>query len=87
MGRSSATSVIYNGKEIDCLDRLREIVDRIKSIEQVVVVPYVRGATISRIRNAVAWNDFGQKAQPDFVRLPFNEQVYILYSAGTTGLA
>jgi acetoacetyl-CoA synthetase len=81
-----ATSYRYGGREIDCIERVRDIVDRIKSIEAVVVVPYMRGATISQIRHAVPWNDFGQKARLDFVRLPFNHPVYILYSSGTTGL-
>jgi len=82
----TAASYRYAGREIDCLDRVREIVDRIPSIKSVVVVPYLGGATISHIRDAVPWNDFGRKAQVEFVRLPFNHPVYILYSSGTTGL-
>jgi acetoacetyl-CoA synthetase len=82
----TATSYRYGGREIDCLDRVRDIVARIPSIQHVVVVPYLRGATISQIRDSVPWNDFGRRAQPEFVRLPFNHPVYIVYSSGTTGL-
>jgi acetoacetyl-CoA synthetase len=82
----TAASYRYNGREIDCLDRVHEIVDRIPSIERTVVIPYLGGAKISHIRGAIPWNDFGRKATPDFVRLPFNHPIYILYSSGTTGL-
>src|SRR5207249_3734290 len=34
----------YGGKDIDCLERVREIADRIPGIERVVVVPYLRDA-------------------------------------------
>jgi acetoacetyl-CoA synthetase len=81
----------YGGREIDCLDRIRDIADRIPEIERVVVVPYLRDSPdLSRIRAAEAWGDFAppQTAAPsmEFVRLPFDHPVYIMYSSGTTGL-
>jgi acetoacetyl-CoA synthetase len=83
-----ATSYRYAGKDIDCLPRVREIVDRIPAIRHVVVVPYRADASLSGIRGAVAWEDFTAKtpASPEFARLPFDHPLYIMYSSGTTGL-
>ncbi len=81
----------YGGKEIDCLERVAEIARLIPSIEQVVVVPWLRGAPeLSPIRNAVRWDAFLDGAigepPPAPLRLPFDHPLYIMYSSGTTGL-
>jgi len=78
----------YAGKEIDCLSRVREVRDRIPSIEQVVVVGYLRERPqIGSIRGAVRWSDFlDAPPQPGFTRLPFDHPLVIMYSSGTTGL-
>jgi acetoacetyl-CoA synthetase len=80
----------YNGKEVDTLARLAEIVSLIPSIERVVVVPYVREAPdAAKIPRAVRWGDFlapHAAKEPTFRRLPFNHPLYILYSSGTTGV-
>ena len=92
-----AASYRYSGKEIDCLDRVREIVDRIPEIRQVVVVPYLtrsqpgrsEGSVLPGLRNAIWWDDFNaphENAPLHFERLPFDHPVYIMYSSGTTGL-
>jgi acetoacetyl-CoA synthetase len=47
------------GKEIDSLERVRDIVDQIPSIERVVVVPWMRPHPgIGVIRSGVSWSDF-----------------------------
>jgi acetoacetyl-CoA synthetase len=84
-----AASYRYSGRVIDCLARVRDIVDRIPQIERTVVVPYLaNGLDISGIRGAVAWNEFiaGSAAPLRFERLPFDHPLYIMYSSGTTGL-
>jgi acetoacetyl-CoA synthetase len=85
-----ASSYRYGGKDIDCLARVGEIVDRIPQIARVVVAPYLDGkADITGIRGAVSWDDFASgKAREAlrFERLPFDHPVYIMYSSGTTGL-
>jgi acetoacetyl-CoA synthetase len=55
----------------------------------VVVVPYVEEApSVAGIRGAIRWAEFvdGDAAPLEFVRLPFNHPLYILYSSGTTGI-
>jgi acetoacetyl-CoA synthetase len=85
-----AVSYRYGGKEIDCLARVRVIVDRIPQIARVVVVPYLSGTQdIATIRDAVVWDDFLSADDGDalrFERLPFDHPIYIMYSSGTTGL-
>ena len=83
----------WAGKEIDCLERVREIVDEIREIERVVIVPYLRERPdLSGIRNAVLWEDWlgereaAAQAATVFARFPFDHPLYIMYSSGTTGL-
>ena len=56
----------YAGKEIDCLARIREIVNAIPSIERVVVVPFLRAtltpADLDGIRGATAWGEWIEPA-------------------------
>jgi len=81
----------YAGREIDCLERVREIIERIPEIEQVVVVPYRRpDPDLRGFRATMRWDEFAATAPRDgvmsFERLPFDHPVYIMYSSGTTGL-
>jgi acetoacetyl-CoA synthetase len=81
----------YAGRDIDCLPRVREIVDAIPAIARVVVVPFLRqtlsAADLAGIRGAVAWADWAvPAAAPAFARLPFDHPLYVMYSSGTTGL-
>jgi acetoacetyl-CoA synthetase len=80
----------YNGKVIDCLPRLPEILRRIPSIERAVVIPYARERVdLSAIDKTVSWMDFTSTCVPQpvhFVRQPFNHPLYIMYSSGTTGV-
>ena len=78
----------YAGKSFDRLERIRTIVEQIPAVSRVVVVPYLNSnPDLSRIPNAVLWNDFaGRSEEIDFEQLPFDHPLYIMYSSGTTGL-
>ena len=79
----------YAGKTHDCLQRVREILTEIPSIERVVVVPYLEDtADTGGIDIAMTWEEFtsGQAEDVEFERLPFDHPLYILYSSGTTGV-
>src|SRR4030095_16667377 len=75
-------------------DKVKDIVERIPSIEKVVVVPYLQHtpgalADPSMPRNGQSWDDFlaGPAPAPiDYAMLPFDHPLYILYSSGTTGV-
>jgi acetoacetyl-CoA synthetase len=79
---------VYGGKTHEVLSRVREIAAAIPSIEQTVIVPCLAPA-VEALSRETPWTDFlGGGAVPslDFVPLPFNHPLYILYSSGTTGV-
>jgi acetoacetyl-CoA synthetase len=84
----SADGYYYNGKQHDSLVKLAEIREGLPSVEKVVVAPLVDSQPIiDTVRDAVLWHDFSINAgNVEFVDLPFNHPLYILYSSGTTGV-
>jgi acetoacetyl-CoA synthetase len=84
----------YNGKPITILDKVAEIVDRLPSVERVVVVPYLHeniGAAneFPPLRGGSTWEAFTAPfagASIEYEPLPFDHPLYILYSSGTTGV-
>jgi acetoacetyl-CoA synthetase len=89
-----ADGYYYNGKPIETLDKVRDIVAQLPSVRKVIVSPYVRetGHDLARITNAnaVTRGDFvapwRAQREIDFTPLPFDHPLYILYSSGTTGV-
>jgi acetoacetyl-CoA synthetase len=86
----AADGYFYNGKLVDGLGKLREIVPRLPSLERTVVVAYARARPpLDGVADAIDWRDLVAEYEPGeiaFERLPFNHPVYILYSSGTTGV-
>ena len=80
----------YNGKSFDSLARIKHLLEKLPSIQKVVVVPYTDpNPNIEGIPNAVLFDDFLSSDAPEeiaFEQLPFDHPVYILYSSGTTGV-
>ena len=84
-----ASSYRYGGKEIDCLERIREIVRSIPDIRRTIVVATEGEADMAGIRGGRTWTDVvapHREASLAFERLPFDHPLYIMYSSGTTGL-
>jgi acetoacetyl-CoA synthetase len=85
----AADAYLYGGKRFDCLERLKEICDRLPSVTTVVVLEYVDAApTIDHLRDAVTWRDWIEPyaARPvEFRQFPFDHPWYVLFSSGTTG--
>jgi acetoacetyl-CoA synthetase len=86
----TADGYSYNGKVFDSIDRIADIVKDLPSIEKVVVVPYVQDRPdIRPIPKAVHYGDFAPPETGltiDFVQVPADHPLYIMYSSGTTGL-
>ncbi len=84
----TADGYFYGGKTIDSLAPIAGVLQKLPSVERLVVVPYVSPTpAIDALPNAVAWQDFGQPgAPPAFTRLPFNSPLFVMYSSGTTGV-
>ncbi len=84
----------YNGKAIPIAEKVAAIVAKLPTVERVVVIPYLGGASagpgdLAGIRGAVSWEAFLAPHAPgpiDYVELPFSHPLYILYSSGTTGV-
>ena len=82
----TADGYVYAGKTIDSLERVGGILASLPSVQRVVVVPHLSAPSdLSRVRNAVGYDDFGRPAELRFERLSFDHPLYILYSSGTTG--
>ncbi len=86
----TANGYSFKGKNLDCLERISNILKEISSVEKVVVVPYTeQNPDISNVPNAVHYNDFKSSEsglEIEFEQLPFDHPLYIMYSSGTTGL-
>jgi len=81
----------YAGKQIDQTAKVNEILERLPSLQQLIIVPYARPETRAedfRTSARVAlWDDFYRPGgEPQFVAVPFTHPLYILYSSGTTGV-
>ena len=85
----TADGYLYGGKRIESLERAQAIAAQLPKLEQLVVVPYLdphptlSGVDAVLLDELVAPYAAGEIA---FVRLPFNDPLYILYSSGTTGV-
>lgn len=87
---------LYNGKAVPTLARIAECVEQLPSVQRVVVVPYlhdiqteVPAMDVSSVPGAVSMGDFIGGYQPaaiQYVRVGFNDPLYIMYSSGTTGV-
>ncbi|WP_372875227.1 acetoacetate--CoA ligase [Pseudomonas sp.] len=87
----AAAGYRYAGKNLDLTDKLNEILERLPSLEQLVVVPYSRpqakAEDFTTAAEVALWSDFYQAGgEPQFTAVPFEQPLYILYSSGTTGV-
>ena len=81
----------YNGKEINVIERLPLILDKIKSIKHVIVINYpkkklLKSSKLKKVKYT-RWNSI-MKIKPirfKFKKFDFEHELAILYSSGTTG--
>ena len=84
----------YAGKEIDVLPKLGAIASELASVQQVLIIPFLRtalgtAASTGDIPRAVLFDDFiadFEEREIEFERVPFQHPLYILFSSGTTGV-
>jgi acetoacetyl-CoA synthetase len=86
----AADGYFYNGRTIDSLPRLRQIIAQLTTVEKLVIVPYTCGApAIAGMPRAISVHDFMAPftARPiEFEQLPFDHPLFIMFSSGTTGV-
>ena len=81
----------YAGKTIDQRPKVNEILERLPSLRQLIVLPYAQpDARVEDFKTparVTLWNGFYQRGgEPVFTPVPFDHPLYILYSSGTTGV-
>ena len=76
---------IYGGKKYDISDKINNISDRIPSIKEVIHIRYIDEINTEYDND---WFEILSEKNEDefeFIKFPFNDPLYILYSSGTTG--
>ncbi len=75
----------YNGKKINILDKVEEILKKIPSIKKVIAFNYNKKDK-ENLKNFINYEE-ALKSDLDevFERFEFNHPIYILFSSGTTG--
>jgi len=81
----------YNGKRIDCRDKLRDISARLNMLQRLVLVPYLEEhPSIEGIAKALSLDEYlaphRHVRDIEYAQLPFDHPLYVLYSSGTTGV-
>ena len=76
----------YNGKKINILEKINNILKEIPSIKKTLVFAYNKKEKIE-YKNFIDFNKVLIQSKSDytFERFDFNHPIYILYSSGTTG--
>jgi acetoacetyl-CoA synthetase len=79
---------LYNGKRIDSLPVVADIVAAIPAIEATIVIPFLTdGPDPGAVNGAVAWDSFlVDDAELVFEPVAFDHPLFIMYSSGTTGV-
>jgi acetoacetyl-CoA synthetase len=85
----AADGYYYNGKAIDSLGRVAEFTAQLPSVEKIIILPMLHSAPdAARVPGAVTLSQAIAQYPArdiDFVQMPFNSPLYIMYSSGTTG--
>ncbi len=85
----STDAHVYGGKEFHHLREIRVLQEKLPSLQQTVIISANASSAdlSSLLTDTYLWQDClsPSPAPLNFVQLPFNHPVYILYSSGTTG--
>ena len=78
---------MYGGKTFEVLPKVQKLLESVPSIKHTLVVPYSpEPITRSMLPNSQLWDEVGSTDTPiEYLQLPFDHPLYILYSSGTTG--
>ncbi|MEZ8287927.1 acetoacetate--CoA ligase [Vibrio sp. 10N.237.312.B06] len=89
----------FNGKTFDMTDKNREIIEHLNELKQVCQIGYLKPSNdleksdlkkkkVEHDVSILSWNSIIHYHQPQplrFVRIGFNDPLFVLYSSGTTG--
>jgi len=90
----STDGYFYNGRQMEILDKLREIIAGLPAVKRAFIVPFLRTVTgetlttggIPRTSLLIDQMTSHKPGPIEFAQLPFSHPLYILYTSGTTGL-
>ncbi len=76
----------YGGKVFDKTEVIHELIRAIPSLEHVIIISKKTLGSFSK--PSISWSKILQRrsSELEFIRVPFNHPIWILYSSGTTGL-
>jgi len=84
----AADQYSYGGKTFDKTEVIKELIESLPSLKEVILVSPQSEKFISK-KNVTGWHEVLQQHQSnslEFVRVPFRHPIWVLYSSGTTGL-
>jgi acetoacetyl-CoA synthetase len=77
----------YGGRDFDRREVVRMLRSRLPSLAHLVTVPYLNGDGSQDPPGSSSWAELvANPVEPEFVAVPFDHPLWILYSSGTTGL-
>ena len=84
----------YNGKRVDCTEKIKQIADKIPELEKIVLIKDFSDLknddvnVLNRNKKIIYFDSLlnNKSESLEFEQVPFNHPVYIMYSSGTTGI-
>jgi acetoacetyl-CoA synthetase len=80
-----ADGYLYNGKEFDSQEKVSQVLEKLPSVEECVVIDYL-GIPAKAGTPLIDFLEPFEPADIAFAQVEFNHPLYILYSSGTTGV-
>lgn len=84
-----ANAYYYNGKAVDCLERVTAIRKALPSLKKILIVELTQKSTdMDSISDSISWAEAldNSAENPAFLPVEFSHPLYIMYSSGTTGV-
>jgi len=86
----AASAYQYNGKIIDNLDKIKQLEEKLPTLEKIIVVDFLGlKPDLSAFKKAIPYEEAIEHSKEapalEFKRVPFDSPSYIMYSSGTTG--
>ena len=78
----------FNGKEINITKKVEKVVNSLRSVKDIVLVPLLNSAEIFSSNKTIIYQDLLDKYKSerlDFIKLKLDHPLYIMFSSGTTG--